>query len=223
MPQYEPEEVKPEPEREPERVIATHLKTTHTDPILHQPSPSLKNLRENLTVPNRYRILVRVRELVGRGARGSKADDLAVLWCRKCSRAIPDTYCKSCEDTGYKHAEVRWQFVLLLEDEVGGELVVVMSGESGLGPPGHSPPIFFFPSCAPSTYSFPARNFQSRNDETIAAEVDRKLTRRPTSIPYPTAPTLPRPRVQLGDRQTARDCHSSPKTKGREYPPRGHV
>lgn len=129
MPQYEPEEVKPDPEPE-QRVIATHLKTIHTDPILHQPSPSLLSMRENLTVPNRYRILVRVRDLIGRGARGSRPDDLAVLWCRKCARAFPDNHCKSCEDTGYKHAELRWQFVLLLADEVGGELVAVMSGKS---------------------------------------------------------------------------------------------
>lgn len=126
---YVPEpEVKPDPE--PERVIATHLKTVHQDPILHQPSTSLMAVRENLTVPNRYRILVRVRDLIGRGARGSRPDDLAVVWCRKCSRAFAESHCRSCEDTGYKHAELRWQFVAMLEDEVGGELVVVISGKS---------------------------------------------------------------------------------------------
>lgn len=86
-------------------------------------------MRENSTVPNRYRILVRVKELVGRGARGSRPEDLAVLWCSKCGRAFAETHCRSCEDSAHRFAEVRWQFVAVLEDEVGGELVVALSGE----------------------------------------------------------------------------------------------
>lgn len=129
VPEPEPEAA-PAPAPESERVIASHLGTVHTDALLHQRTPSLGAVRDNETVPNRYRILVRVREVLGRGARGSRPGDLALLWCRKCRRPFPESHCRSCEDTAYKHAEARWQLVLRLEDEAGGELIVALSGES---------------------------------------------------------------------------------------------
>lgn len=135
-PRHEYVEAEPEAKREPSpspapapRVVASHLRTTFRDPLLHQATPSLRAVRENATVPNRFRILVRVRELVGRGARGSRPGDLAVLWCAKCARAFADAHCRSCEDARYAHAELRWQLVLVLEDEAGGELVAALSGE----------------------------------------------------------------------------------------------
>lgn len=125
----EPFEPEPAPAPAPEPVpIAKHVATVHTDALAHARS-TIPEARGNSTVPNKYRILVRVRDVLGRGARGSLPADLAVLWCAKCARPFADSHCRSCEDSAYRHASVRWQLVLVLEDETGDELVAVLAGE----------------------------------------------------------------------------------------------
>ncbi|CAK9784729.1 unnamed protein product [Cutaneotrichosporon oleaginosum] len=121
----------------PVHPISTLLMTGYTDEAAH-PRSTISEILANTTVPNRFRLLARVLALTPRFPKGASVNkagavskgELAMLWCRRCKNNFPSAHCLSCNDMSLKHAEVRWQMLLTLEGESGGQLDVVLDGDA---------------------------------------------------------------------------------------------
>ncbi|WWD21862.1 hypothetical protein CI109_106350 [Kwoniella shandongensis] len=105
--------------------LATHLGTTHTNPIDHPLSTIAQILANQLTC-NKYRLHARVKSLHTRGLQDN--DTFIQTYCRHCRSAFKGTWCKSCNDTDGKKAEWRYRFLAILEDE-SGEMAVIVADE----------------------------------------------------------------------------------------------
>ncbi|WWC58937.1 uncharacterized protein I303_101482 [Kwoniella dejecticola CBS 10117] len=98
--------------------LATHIKTVHTDPTEH-PISTIKDVITSSTIPNKYRIIARVKSIHSRNLENN--DTLVQTYCKHCKNAFKGSWCGSCNDSEGEDAEYRYRFVCTLEDQNDGE------------------------------------------------------------------------------------------------------